>query len=116
MLKRISESVRGDESERSLPCDNGPDSVISAGGFDDEPEQDVSDVDNPDGLSERLELVRCAIRGKKGGRTNAIEVEAITEHQLPETHWLDFKRFDRTKKRETELCVDESERQEQVEN
>ena len=33
-----------------VPSDNGPDSIISASWLDNEPEQDVGDVDNPDGL------------------------------------------------------------------
>jgi hypothetical protein len=44
--------------------------------------------------------------GERGEGTNPVEVEAIAEHQLPKAHRLDFKRLDRTKKRETELRVD----------
>jgi hypothetical protein len=39
--------------------------------------------------------------GKRG--TNAVEVETITEHQLPEIHLLDFERLDRAEKGETKL-------------
>ena len=39
------------EKERpELPGDDGPDGIIRAGWFDDEPEQDVCHVDDPDGL------------------------------------------------------------------
>ena len=41
----------GNKSGWNLPGDNGPYGIIATGWFDDEPEQDVSDVDNPDGLS-----------------------------------------------------------------
>ena len=52
-----------------VPRNNGPDGVISAGGFDDEPKQDVGDVNDPDGLFQRLELMR-GDHGKRGtGRT-----------------------------------------------
>lgn len=33
-----------------LPCDNGPNSIIGASRLDDKPEQDIGDVNNPDGL------------------------------------------------------------------
>ena len=42
-------------------------------------------------------------RRGEGGRTNTVEVETIAEHQLPETHGLDFERFDRAEKGEAEL-------------
>jgi len=61
-------------------CDNGPDGIINASWGDNEPEQDVGHVDYPDG---------------------AVEVEAIAEHQLPETHWLVFEGLDRVKEGET---------------
>ena len=37
------------------------------------------------------------------GETNAVEIEAITEHQLPKTQLLYFERLDRAKKGEAEL-------------
>jgi len=70
----------GSGENGSHACNNSPDGVITASRLNNEPEQDVSDVDNPDG---------------------AIEVEAIAEHQLPKAHGLDFERLDRAKKRET---------------
>ena len=45
-------------------------------------------------------------RGASGERakdTNAVEVETITEHQLPKTQWLDLERLDGTEEGETEL-------------
>lgn len=47
--------------------------------------------------------------GRKMG-TNAVEVEPVTEHQLPETHRLDLERLDGTEEREAELKMT-SERQ-----
>jgi len=41
-----------------LPGDNGPDGVIGTGWFDDEPEQDVGDVDDPNGLLSRGESMK----------------------------------------------------------
>jgi len=92
----------GERGSPELPGDNGPDGVIGAGWFDDEPEQDVGNVDDPDGLSLRGESMKCdREQGKK--RTNAVEVEAITEHQLPNSQRLDLQGLDGTKKGEAEL-------------
>ena len=40
---------RGTPGQQS-PCDDGPDGIIGASRLDDEPEQDVGHVDDPDGL------------------------------------------------------------------
>ena len=36
-------------------------------------------------------------------RTNAVEIETITEHQFPETERLDLERLDRAKEGKTKL-------------
>ena len=54
----------GERGRTELPGDNGPDSIIGASWFDNEPEQDVGRVDDPDGLSSRGELMKRD-RGKK---------------------------------------------------
>lgn len=38
------------QGRSKLPSDNGPDGIVSTGWSDDEPEQDVCHVDDPDGL------------------------------------------------------------------
>ena len=43
--------------------------------------------------------------GERAKDTNAVEVETITEHQLPKTQWLDLERLDGTEEGETELTM-----------
>jgi len=43
------------------------------------------------------------MRSGKKRRTNAIEVEAITKHQLPDSQRLDLEGLDGTKKGKSEL-------------
>ena len=45
--------------------------------------------------------MKCDRRGRK--RTNAVKVETIAEHQLPDSQRLDLKGLDRAKKGKTEL-------------
>ena len=54
-----------------IPGDDGANRVLGASGLDDEPEQHVDHVDDPDG---------------------AVEVESITEHKLPIRELLDLER------------------------
>jgi len=90
----------GEQGRLKLPGDNGPDGIFGASWGDGEPEQDVGQVDDPDGL-----FVAVWVKKKPGGKrnTNAVEVETITEHQLPDSELLDLEGLDRATEGETKL-------------
>lgn len=46
---------------------------------------------------------RKGVEGRE--RTNAVEIEAITEHQFPETERLNLERLDRAKEGKAELRI-----------
>ena len=89
-------------SGRHLPGDDGLDRVFDASGLDDEPEQHVSHVDQPDSLQDRgnvmIKLGWCPEK-----RTNSIKIEPIPKHQLPRAERFRLHGIDRPHQSKTEL-------------
>jgi len=67
----------------SHASNDSSDGILWSSGSDDEPEEHVSHVDKPDG---------------------AVEVKAVTEHELPVSHGLDIERAEGATESESEGC------------